>query len=34
MTKSWSDAVRKAGADPDAALSELKASIEKHKAGL
>lgn len=34
MTKSWSDSVRKAGANPDEAISELKASIEKHKAGL
>lgn len=34
MTKSWADSVRKAGASPDEAMSGLKASIEKHKAGL
>ncbi|WP_262271062.1 TRAP transporter substrate-binding protein [Microvirga yunnanensis] len=34
MTKSWAESVRKAGANPDEAMSGLKASLEKHKAGL
>src|ERR1700744_4723417 len=30
LVKSWADGVRKAGVDPDAALSELKASLAKY----
>ena len=33
LRKNWSEAVRKAGADPDAAMKELQASIAKHGAG-
>jgi len=33
LTKSWSESVRKAGADPDAAMAELKASLAQHGGG-
>jgi TRAP-type C4-dicarboxylate transport system substrate-binding protein len=32
LVKTWADGVRKAGVDPDAALSELKASLAKYNA--
>ncbi|HXE85719.1 MAG TPA: TRAP transporter substrate-binding protein [Hyphomicrobiaceae bacterium] len=32
VVKIWADSVRKVGADPDAALAELKASVAKYKA--
>src|SRR5579872_1228883 len=32
LVKTWSDGVRKTGVDPDAALSELKASLTKYNA--
>jgi TRAP-type C4-dicarboxylate transport system substrate-binding protein len=31
VVKAWTDQVRKAGGNPDAALSELKQSLDKHK---
>ena len=34
LTKNWSDAATKAGANPDAAMTALKASIAKYGAGL
>lgn len=33
LRAAWTDSVRKAGSDPDAALAELQASIAKHGAG-
>ena len=33
LQKAWADAVRKAGADPDKAMADLKASIDKFGAG-
>jgi TRAP-type C4-dicarboxylate transport system substrate-binding protein len=32
LVKTWADGVTKAGADPDAALSELKAQLAKYNA--
>jgi TRAP-type C4-dicarboxylate transport system substrate-binding protein len=32
LVKTWSDGAKKTGADPDAALSELKASLKKYNA--
>src|SRR3982751_3507041 len=32
LEKSWADAVKKAGGDPDAVIKELKASLAKHSA--
>ena len=32
LVKTWADAVRKAGTDPDAALAELRASLAKYNA--
>jgi TRAP-type C4-dicarboxylate transport system substrate-binding protein len=33
LTKSWAESVRKTGADPDAAMAELQASLAKYGAG-
>jgi TRAP-type C4-dicarboxylate transport system substrate-binding protein len=33
VVKTWSDAVRKSGSDPDAVLKDLKATLEKYKSG-
>jgi len=32
LVKTWADGVKKTGADPDAALAELKASLAKYNA--
>jgi TRAP-type C4-dicarboxylate transport system substrate-binding protein len=32
LVKTWADGVKKTGIDPDAALTELKASLAKYKA--
>ena len=32
LVKTWGEGVRKTGADPDAALAELKASLAKYNA--
>ena len=32
LVKTWSDGAKKTGVDPDAALSELKASLKKYNA--
>jgi hypothetical protein len=32
VVKVWADGARKVGADPDAVLAELKASVAKYKA--
>jgi hypothetical protein len=33
VVKTWSDAVRKAGSDPDAVLKDLKATLAKYNSG-
>jgi len=32
LVKTWSEGAKKAGADPDAALADLKASLKKYNA--